>query len=215
MKSIIFDLDGTLWDSSESVAGSWSATLQKLDIPQLKGLILTAEDLKSGMGMTMTALARKYFPMLDSRRQLEVLEICMKEENEYIAVNGGRLFDNERQTLEKLKENNRLFIVSNCQCGYIEAFLTYTGFERYFEGYMCWGDTKQPKSFTINALIEKYRCVDPVYVGDTQGDCDSAYDAKVPFVHAGYGFGEISTPDRVLCTADSFSELEKIFSPAL
>ncbi|MCH5325245.1 MAG: HAD family hydrolase [Eubacterium sp.] len=209
---IIFDLDGTLWDSSDTVAASWTDTLRRLDMPELNGLTLTAADLQSGMGMTMTALAEKYFPMLPPEKQLEVLGVCMEEENKYIAVHGGRLFDREEETLKALKAQHRLFIVSNCQCGYIEAFLTYTGFGKYFDGHMCWGDTRMPKSFTIGELIKRQRCENPIYVGDTQGDCDAAYDAGVPFVHAAYGFGVMEKPERVSGTVESFAELLTCFT---
>ncbi len=210
MDSIIFDLDGTLWDSSENVAASWNGTLAGFDDFGEQKPLLTAEDLKSGMGLTMTELAKKYFPMLDEKRQLEVLGECMREENKYIAVHGGKLFCREEETLAALSRRYRLFIVSNCQCGYIEAFLAYTGFSRYFEGHMCWGDTHKPKSHTIAALVARYGCKDSVYVGDTQGDCDSAFDAGVKFIHAAYGFGDISTPERVTAYAYSFEELDGI-----
>ena len=206
MKCIIFDLDGTLWDSSENVALSWTDTAKRIGVDKN----FTPELLQSGMGKTMTELADMYFPEFSPQRRMELLQLCMDSENEYIWAHGGVLFENEEQTLSALRARNKLYIVSNCQCGYIEAFLHSKGYSGYFDGHMCWGDTRQPKARTIRALIERESCLDPVYVGDTQGDCDASYEAGVPFIHAAYGFGKISTPERVIAVAESFISLSDI-----
>ena len=49
-------------------------------------------------------------------------EMCSYE-NEYLSIHGGTLYPGLEDTLKELKKNYRLFIVSNCQSGYIEAFL--------------------------------------------------------------------------------------------
>ena len=38
----------------------------------------------------------------------------------------------------------------------------------------------------------------PVYVGDTQGDCNAAKLANIPFVFASYGFGEVDGYDYMI-----------------
>ena len=52
-ESIIFDLDGTLWDSSENVAASWDETVRGLNNPLLRNVRITGEDIRGVMGMTM------------------------------------------------------------------------------------------------------------------------------------------------------------------
>ncbi|MGN0587710.1 MAG: HAD family hydrolase [Oscillospiraceae bacterium] len=206
-ESIIFDLDGTLWDSADNVAASWNSVVKKLDI----SCNITGDDLRSTMGMTMNDLARHFFPMLDEDMQLSVLEKCMAYENEYVAVHGGRLYSGEEEMLKQLALSHRLFIVSNCQRGYIEAFMQYSGFGKYFSGYMCWGDTGAQKSTTIRLLMKKHHCVSAVYVGDTDGDCKEALKADIPFVHAAYGFGKISCPEHISAAADNFRCYGEIF----
>lgn len=63
-ESIIFDLDGTLWDSADNVAESWNRAVKKLDMPFSQNINITGDDLRSTMGMTMDGLARHFFPML-------------------------------------------------------------------------------------------------------------------------------------------------------
>lgn len=210
-ESIIFDLDGTLWDSSENVAASWEETVRGLNNPLLRNVRITGEDIRGVMGMTMDEIAKKLFPMLSATKQYEILEMCAENENNFLAANGGRLYDGAEETLSKLAENHRLFIVSNCQSGYIEAFFEYCGLERLFTDYLCWGETGKPKNETIRLLMERNRITSAAYVGDTAGDCESAYKAGISFMHAAYGFGKDIPEEKIAARAESIRELADIF----
>jgi phosphoglycolate phosphatase len=209
--NIIFDLDGTLWDSSAAVAESWSQTIRASCNPLLKNSIPDADRIKTVMGLTMDEIGSRLFPQLSETQRFDLLENCMREENNYLAGAGGVLLENEEQVLSRLREKHRLFIVSNCQSGYIEAFFEFTGFERYFSDYLCWGDTRASKDVTIKQLIDKNSCINSVYVGDTVMDMKAAADAGIPFVFAAYGLGRLepsSKPDEI---AGSFEDLLRIF----
>lgn len=210
-ESIIFDLDGTLWDSSENVAASWDETVRGLKDPLLKNVRITGKDIRGVMGMTMDGIAKKLFPMLSATKQIEVLDMCAENENNFLAANGGRLYEGAEETLSELSKAHRLFIVSNCQSGYIEAFFEYCGLERFFTDYLCWGDTGKPKDETIRLLMARNNVTSAAYVGDTAGDCNSAYKAGIPFVHAAYGFGRDMPEDRIAARAENIAELTGIF----
>lgn len=210
-ESIIFDLDGTLWDSSENVAASWDETVRGLNNPLLRNVRITGEDIRGVMGMTMDEIAKKIFPMLSATKQFEILDMCAENENNFLAAKGGRLYDGTEETLSRLSENHRLFIVSNCQSGYIEAFFEYCGLERLFTDYLCWGETGKPKDETIRLLMERNKVTSAAYMGDTAGDCLSAYKAGIPFVHAAYGFGKDMPADKIAARAESIRELTEIF----
>ena len=191
VESLIFDMDGTLWDSAENVARSWTEVLkEKSDVD----MVVTESDIKAVMGMPMDAIARKMFGEFSEERQME-LDACGDYENDYLRQHGGKLYDGVEDTLAKLSEAHRLYIVSNCQSGYIEAFLEYYGFGRYFKDILCWGDTKVSKGESIKILMDKNGITDAAYVGDIQGDCDSARYAGIKFIHAAYGFGKVEDKD--------------------
>lgn len=192
VESLIFDMDGTLWDSAENVARSWTEVLkEKSDVD----MVVTESDIKAVMGMPMDAIARKMFGEFPEERQMELVDACGDYENDYLRQHGGKLYDGVEDTLAKLSEAHRLYIVSNCQSGYIEAFLEYYGFGRYFKDILCWGDTKVSKGESIKILMDKNGITDAAYVGDIQGDCDSARYAGIKFIHAAYGFGKVEDKD--------------------
>jgi len=187
--AIIFDLDGTLWDSTETVAASWSETLSREGVSRR----FTAEDIASIMGCTDREIEDRLFTPFKERAH-ELCVKCMSEEPDYVAIHGGRIYDGVESMLETLSGRLPLFIVSNCQSGYVEAFLSYSGFGRYFRDYEYLGRKGLSKSENIRLIMERHGIEKAVYVGDTAHDEKSAKGAGCDFIHAAYGFGSCDAP---------------------
>lgn len=203
-KGIIFDMDGTLWDSASGVAGSWTKVVnQEYD----KDRVITTEDIKSVMGKTMDKIAEILFPDLEEKVRLELIDRCGIYENEYLREHGGILYPNLEETFNVLKEKYHLYIVSNCQSGYIEAFLDHYGFWNYFDDIECYGNNLFSKGKNIRLVVERNQLTDAIYVGDIQGDYDATMEAGITFVHAAYGFGTIAQETAKIF---SFAELPKV-----
>ena len=188
MDGIIFDVDGTLWDSTDSVAESWNLAIRE---NSTLDLTIDGEILQGLFGKTMTEIADALFPSLSEKERMDFIAVCFDYENRYLETHPGRMYDGVVDTVKKLSEKYPLFIVSNCQCGYIEAMLNAFGLGSYIKDHLCFGETQTPKSQTILKLMERNGLRDVVYVGDTQGDADACRDAGVPFVFAEYGFGDV------------------------
>lgn len=207
-KGIIFDMDGTLWDSAEKVAASWTEALQNI---LHMDLTITTEQIKNVMGKTMDVIAELLFGAYENPS--EILEVCAKYENDYLREHGGILYPKLEETLRQLQKEYHLYIVSNCQSGYIEAFLAYYDFGQYFEDIECFGNNKKQKGENIRLLAERNQLEQAVYVGDVQGDYDATMEAGLPFIYAAYGFGSI---DHEVPSIQTFAELpkcvEQIFS---
>ena len=187
-KGIIFDMDGTLWDSAEGVAKAWTEIVQK---EHDKNRIISVADIQGVMGLTMDKIADILFSDLSKEDRMILLEKCCAHENEYLSKNGGKLYPDLEETLQVLSRDYDLFIVSNCQSGYIEAFLEYYGFGHYFKDIECYGNNLLPKGDNIRGIVERNQLDKAVYVGDIQGDYDATMAAGLPFIHAEYGFGTI------------------------
>ena len=203
-KGIIFDLDGTLWDACAKIAESWNICVEE-KMPQLD-LVLTEEDLRGACGLTMTAIGNKLFPMVNEPQRGRLTEACCDFEVEYLKTSGGQVYDGLEQTLKKLKDEYSLYIVSNCQDGYIECFLEWSRLGSYFDDTECFGRTGQEKDRNIVLLKERNGLDKAIYVGDTATDKASADLAGVPFVHAAYGFGSVDTADAVISDISQLPE---------
>jgi phosphoglycolate phosphatase len=187
MQSIIFDVDGTLWDSTGVVAKAWNRAVSEVGVTAAN---ITSDVLKKEFGKTMDVIANNLFYNSNERERELLLQLCCKYEHDVLIENKENLlFPNVKETLEKLSEKYSLFIVSNCQSGYIELFMEKAGIEKYIKDYECFGDTGRSKGENIKLLMERNNIKDAVYVGDTQGDYEATVFAGIPFIFAKYGFG--------------------------
>ena len=193
---LMFDLDGTLWDSAQGVAESWNEVFLKAD-PSLPPL--TAEDVHGVMGMTMKEISQVLQPGMDPEIRDRVFEECCRHEVEYLYDHPGQLYPRLRETMEELRcMGYELAIVSNCQRGYVEAFLHSSGAGDLFLDYEEWERTGLVKGENIRLVMERNGYAKAVYIGDTRKDQEAAQLAGIPFIHAAYGFGETVRPDGVI-----------------
>ncbi|MDN3450371.1 HAD family hydrolase [Planococcus sp. APC 3906] len=203
MDSIIFDLDGTIWDPIDTVLGAWNSILTREEMNEL-----TREELAATMGMQMDEVGMKLFPALSEERREQLIHECWSLETAFLAKRGGALYENVENVLAELSQKYKLYIVSNCQDGYIEVFYEYHKLEKYFLDFENPGRTSLSKGENINLVIERNSLSKPVYVGDTQGDLNAAKFAGIPFIYAKYGFGQASEYDEAV---ESFDELLRVF----
>lgn len=186
--SIIFDLDGTLWDSRKEVAESWSEVLAKYNYNRQS---ISFQEVNDLMGKTIDEIEDLLFPEIPKEKRTAIMYQSGENEINYLAKHGAKLFDNLEDTLDKLSKKYKLFIVSNCQPGYIEVFLDYYDFNKYFVDHECPKNAETVKSDNIKLIVERNNLKHPVYVGDTQGDANATKDAGLEFVFASYGFGNV------------------------
>lgn len=203
-KGIIFDMDGTLWDSSANVALSWTEKVKELGYERPD---ITQQDIMGVMGLTMDKIADKLFGDLSKDERMKLLQLCCDNENDYLRRHGGILYPDLEDTFIRLKEKYSLFIVSNCQSGYIETFLEYYGFGKYFDDIECYGNNLKEKGDNIALIVKRNNLEKAYYIGDIQGDYDATMKAGINFIHAAYGFGTINATVPEL---EKFSDLPEL-----
>ncbi|GAA4338867.1 HAD family hydrolase [Mucilaginibacter gynuensis] len=203
--SIIFDLDGTLWDSTATVAVAWQNAKQQVDYINDD---ITQQHVRSITGLTYTSIFEKLFPYLNDELRADFRSKCAVYEIDTLNNLGGDLYPHLEEALSYLAGKYQLFLVSNCQSGYSEVFFEHGKMQKYFTGYQCFGTKGQPKHENIKDVVADFNLKAPVYIGDTQGDYEATVKAGVPFIFASYGFGKVD--EGQIATIDGLDELVEI-----
>ena len=202
-ESIIFDIDGTLWDSRALIAEGYNIQLRK---EGLRHLQTNADVLLQLFGRTMSDIADHLFPEFPPEERYALMDRCIASEDAYLEQHpcDTIAYPDILATMEKLAKNHRLFIVSNGQKGYPQLAARKLGVAHLIEGYLSYGDTGTHKGETIRILMKNHNITDAVYVGDTQGDYEATVDAGIDFIWADYGFGK---PDACVGIIHCFKDL--------
>ena len=203
--SIIFDLDGTLWDASETCAKAWSNALVELGITDRQ---VTAEGIRSVTGMPFDVCVKSLFSDLDAALTGYLADRIDTQERLLLTAAGGHVYDGVLEGIKRLAEHYQLSIISNCQSWYLQLFLEQSGLRSYFAASTCHGDSGIEKSAKIVDLCKTKALSSPIYVGDTMGDQTASLRAGVRFGHARYGFG---TSDSSTAAFNTFPALVEYF----
>lgn len=202
--SLIFDMDGTLWDAVPSYCKIWEYTLDEFGLGDIK---VTREELDRLMGKPVDVLVDTIVTRhVDRTRFLEALDA---NEDRLVPVLGGRLYPGVKETIRELARDHKLFMVSNCSPKGAVNFMAYSGLTDCFTDSLTYGQTHVGKDVNIATLVSRYGLASPLYVGDTQGDADASHRAGVPIAWAAYGFGHVSDPDYIIKEFSNLIELVK------
>ena len=174
-----------------------SKETKRVDRPTLQGLF----------GKPMDVIFQNIFPGMPAEEIDRLSNYCIEAENILLDEKPGISYPRVKEVLKNLSKHARLFIVSNCQSGYVEHCMSALDIEGYIEDFACFGDNPVSKGQNILAIMEKYDLQHPVYVGDTAGDASACEEAEIPMIFASYGFGKVEEPWMEIA---SFSELENM-----
>lgn len=204
LEMIIFDLDGTLWDTIDVTVEASNEILKRENLD----FRINHETVRKGMGHNLKEVSKMYMPNLDEEKRIILKEEMDNLTHEKILKFGAKLYQDVKYVLESLKEKYKIAIVSNCGDGHIESFIKYYHFENIFDDYIAASKYGIQKSDAIKEVIRRNNITNAIFVGDTEKDYEAARDAKVPFIYAKYGFGKID--DDYVYSIDNLKKLLKI-----
>ena len=202
--SLIFDMDGTLWDAVDTYACSWNNVFAEMGID-----ITVSRDRLAGMvGWEGKKVIKEIMPDFDDEKRMRIYKTVNEARHSLIPEMGGVLYNGVAEGLVELEKKYKLFILSNCAAGIIRHFIDWAGIDHLITDEFAHGVNFMPKNHNIHLLMDKHQLKNPVYIGDTQGDGEQSRLANVPFVFVSYGFGQTDDYDLKF---DNFGELAAYF----
>lgn len=205
IQNVILDVDGTLWNTTEIVADAWN---EAIEADRRSRVRATPKRLQQLFGKPMNVIGELLFTDVTEEVRDKLLDDCVVyEQNALDERELDILYPGVADTMEEMvRQGKKLFVVSNCQRGYIELFLEKNGFEDFITDFECYGNTGLSKGENIRQVMERngLNPKETVYVGDTQGDYEATVEADIPFIYASYGFGQVEDAQQSITR---FSEL--------
>ena len=200
---IIFDLDGTLWDT---IIPTHKAANEIAKDNNLKEV--SKETIINGMGKDKNYNATNYYPEVDLDTALELIDQSSVRNTYHLKNKEAIIYPDVEKTLQELSKKYELYIASNCfDNDYILTFKSYLNVN--FKEFIAAGSLNLNKAEAIKLLIEKNKLAKAIYVGDTQLDYESANEANIPFIYCTYGFGNI---DNYKYSINSITELDEMIN---
>ena len=204
---LILDVDGTIWNTTGVVAEAWNNAFDE-HFPTVSHV--TADILKGQFGKTMDVIADNLFTNLNKEDKKILMKKCCEYEQKALLSNTKNItYKGVIETIKSISKEIPVFIVSNCQSGYIELVMKKNEITNFIKDFECFGNTGLPKNENIELIVKRNGLKAPVYVGDTQGDYDACKKAGVPFIWAAYGFGR-PDDDKYFAKLEEFGQLKEI-----
>lgn len=186
-KMIIFDLDGTLLNTSIGVFNSVRYAEKKMGLHPAK-----EEELVQFLGPPPTEIYQNLYD-LNERESIEATEYHREYGSRY-AIYEAKLYPGVSETLQSLvDEKIRLAVATLKRKNVAEKMLSLYGIDKYFF-YVAGMDAMETctKADLIRQICAKEKIMtleDALMVGDSWYDYEGAREAGVEFLGVSYGFG--------------------------
>lgn len=185
-KLIIFDLDGTLFDSSLGAIKSIDYTIEKLNLTPL-----TDEVKRTFIGPPIYNSLQKTYNMTDeeAKNATEIFRDVYKNKFLFEAI----VYDGIEELLQTLQKDYKLAVASYKRDDYCKMLLEHFGLSKYFHFIMgADAENKLKKSDIVQACMDNFNITSPkeaVLIGDTEHDALGAEALNMDFIGVTYGFG--------------------------
>lgn len=208
---VIFDLDGTLIDSSRDIAWSANRTLESLGYGAMDPAVI-----KEHIGWGVRPLLERLMPAEPPEKISEARLTFLQFYSTHL-VDETNLYPGAIETIEHLRAaGKKLALVTNKPIGLTEGILKELGIAKYFL-MVLGGDSlqnKKPHPEPIELVIRslEVRPALSVVVGDSPVDCEAGKGAGARTIGAAYGFRGRAELEGAGCDViiDKITELKDI-----
>jgi len=184
---IVFDLDGTLIDSSKDLAIAMNATREHLGMPPVDPSLIY-----SYVGNGVRVLVERALGSEASKALVDKGHQFFLAYYGAHAIENTRLYPGVEETLERLNAKHKLAILTNKPIEISYRIVKFLQIEKSFSR-VYGGDSfseKKPNPVGIHALMQEFKALPPrvLMVGDSSVDVETARNANVKSCGVLWGF---------------------------
>ena len=183
---IIFDMDGTLWNTIDATYIGTKLITNKYNLDTV-----TMKTIRNNMGASMEQTINDYLSSNTITNKEEIMDEIEKSIRKEIEKGKGiTIYPYVYDTLKKLSQKYKLAIVTNNNDAYAKVLVEMLNAEELFTDYLGCTGRFNSKDEAFLYLIKKHNVKNAIYVGDTSIDSMASKKAGIPFIYARYGFGK-------------------------
>lgn len=202
--SIIFDLDGTVFQTDKLAIPAFENTFKQLaDEGYELGYEPTHDDMLAVIGLTLDDIWENLIPGQTDEVYIKASKYLLENELNGIKDGYGALYPNVVETLIELKNlGYKLFIASNGLEDYVNNVLSSFRIDHLFEAVYSAGEYKTgTKIELVNKLISDFDIKKAVMVGDRSSDVEAGKANGLFVIGCNFGFssdGELRGADEII-----------------
>ena len=186
--NLIFDLDGTLFDSAPEILVCLKKALQ------LNNIDINDNFNKSIIGPPLKETLKNLVQKKDTVKIDKIIENFIElYDSDYCYKT--KLYKGVQETLKILEKKKNLILITNKRIVPTEKMLKNSKIIELFDNYFSVDpndQSKKDKSTLISKTIKDYK-INPqntAYIGDTMGDFIASKNNNIKFIYAGWGYGK-------------------------
>jgi phosphoglycolate phosphatase len=203
----IFDMDGTLVDTSKDVIAGLRGGFEKENVQ----IAYSNQDLIDFVGPPLETMVENMAPCETAEKKAQIVK-SFRECYSKLNHENSKLYEGVRETLETLQKNGKkLFVATNKPKKFAQHLLdkfNLTMFEElftsdYFDGKLI------SKSEMLEHLILKHK-IDrekTVMIGDSKADIIGANDNELKSFFVTYGFGHLKDAPKPTYVVDKLKDI--------
>ncbi|MGG3124976.1 nucleosidase [Priestia megaterium] len=212
LQSLIFDMDGTLFQTDKILEMSLDDTFNHLRTLNQWDMSTPIDKYREIMGVPLPKVWEALLPTHSDEIRKYTDEYFLKRLVENIRNGKGALYPNVKEIFSFLKENNcSVYIASNGLKEYLEAIVDYYELNNWVtETFSIQQIQTLDKGDLVKTIIKKYDIKSAAVVGDRLSDINAAKDNNLLAVGCNFDFAQADELAQADVVIDDLIELKTI-----
>ncbi|MGE6343935.1 HAD family hydrolase [Bacillus mycoides] len=212
LQALIFDMDGTLFQTDKILELSLDDTFDHLRSLQLWDTITPIDKYREIMGVPLPKVWEALLPNHSNEVREQTDAYFLERLIENIKSGNGALYPNVKEVFSFIKENNcSIYIASNGLTEYLQAIVSYYDLDQWItETFSIEQIHSLNKGDLVKGILKKYDIKEAAVVGDRLSDINAAKDNGLIAIGCNFDFAqedELAHADLVI---DDLMELKGI-----
>ncbi|QKE72005.1 HAD hydrolase-like protein [Arthrobacter citreus] len=212
-QALIFDMDGTLFQTDKILELSLEDTFNHLRSLNLWNSVTPIEKYRQIMGVPLPKVWEALLPeySIEVREQTDAFFQERLIDN---IINGnGALYPNVKEIFAYLKENNySIYIASNGLTNYLSAIVKYYQLDNWVtETFSIQQIQSLNKSELVKTILKKFEIMDGAVIGDRLSDINAAKDNNLMAIGCRFDFSQEDELKQAELVIDDLIQLKTVF----